>query len=89
MRRIGLAVVLVVGLTVAPLCATAQPKGEVYRIGVLTLVSAPEFEEVFRQSLRTAATSRARISCWNGGEQRARQNGLRILPPTWSGDGLT
>jgi len=52
MRRIGLAVVLVVGLTVAPLCATAQPKGEVYRIGVLTLVSAPEFEEVFRQSLK-------------------------------------
>ena len=52
MRRIGLAVVLVASLTFSPITATAQQTGKVYRIGVLTLVSAPEFEEVFRQSLK-------------------------------------
>jgi len=50
MRLIGL--VLALCLTLAPLTATAQQTGKVYRIGVLTLVSAPEFEEVFRQSLK-------------------------------------
>jgi hypothetical protein len=36
MRLIGLAVVLVVTLGLAPLAAGAQPAGKVYRIGVLS-----------------------------------------------------
>ena len=52
MRLIGIAVVLVAILTFSPITAAAQQTGKVYRIGVLTLVSAPEFEEVFRQSLK-------------------------------------
>jgi ABC-type uncharacterized transport system substrate-binding protein len=35
MRRIGLAVVLIVGLFVAPIAAQAQPAGKVWRIGIL------------------------------------------------------
>jgi putative tryptophan/tyrosine transport system substrate-binding protein len=35
MRRIGLTVVLALGLTVAPLLAVAQTAGKVYRIGLL------------------------------------------------------
>jgi len=35
MRRIGLAVVLTVSLTLAPLAADAQPTGKVYRVGYL------------------------------------------------------
>jgi ABC-type uncharacterized transport system substrate-binding protein len=52
MRLIGLVVVLVASLTFSPITATAQQTGKVYRIGVLTLVSAPEFEEVFLQSFK-------------------------------------
>ena len=46
-------VTMVAGSILArPFPAAAQQSGKVYRIGVLTLVSAPEFEEVFRQSLK-------------------------------------
>jgi putative tryptophan/tyrosine transport system substrate-binding protein len=41
MRLIGLAVVLTVGLTIAPLSAEAQQTGKVYRVGILISVSAP------------------------------------------------
>ena len=40
------------GLLAAPLAGEAQQAGKVHRVGILTLVSAPPFEEVFRQSLR-------------------------------------
>jgi len=50
MRLIGL--VLALSLALAPLAAEAQPAGKVWRIGLLILVSAPPFEEVFRQSLK-------------------------------------
>jgi putative ABC transport system substrate-binding protein len=40
------------GAAVRPLAAEAQQAGKVYRVGVLTLVSVPEYEEVFRQSLK-------------------------------------
>jgi putative ABC transport system substrate-binding protein len=40
------------GAMAVPLAAEAQPAGKAYRIGVLTLVSAPSYEEVFRQSLK-------------------------------------
>jgi len=39
MRRIGLAVVLALGFTLAPLAAEAQQAGKVYRVGVLNLTS--------------------------------------------------
>ena len=40
------------GLLAAPLAGEAQQARKVHRVGILTLVSAPPFEEVFRQSLR-------------------------------------
>ena len=56
MRLIGLAVVLILSLALAPLAAEAQPAGKVYRIGVLSPFSSsfdpgPSFE-AFRQTLR-------------------------------------
>jgi len=56
MRRIGLAVVLVVGLTLVSLGAEAQPAGgKVYRIGFLQAepnTPALNYTETFRQGLR-------------------------------------
>src|SRR5215510_9134380 len=56
MRRIGLAVVLALGLLIAPLAANAQPQaGKVPRIGFLSLTSPsdrPPLLDAFRQSLR-------------------------------------
>jgi putative ABC transport system substrate-binding protein len=40
------------GLLAVPLAAEGQQAGKVYRVGVLTLVSVPALEEVFRQSLK-------------------------------------
>jgi putative ABC transport system substrate-binding protein len=44
MRRIGLAVVLAVGLALAPLVAGAQQPGKVARVGVLGTTPSPLFE---------------------------------------------
>jgi putative tryptophan/tyrosine transport system substrate-binding protein len=55
MRRIRLAVVLVIGLTLSSLAVEAQQAGKVYRIGVIWFgpePSTPPGFEVFRQSLR-------------------------------------
>src|SRR5262245_14442523 len=51
MRRIGLVVVLALGLTSGPLAVAAQQTSKAHRIGVLTLVAGPQYEEIFRQSL--------------------------------------
>ena len=55
MRLIGLAVVLAVGLTLAPLAASAQQAEKIYRIGMLETTSmalnAANFD-AFRQGLR-------------------------------------
>jgi hypothetical protein len=55
MRRIGLAVVLAVGLTLAPLGAAADAQehkaGKVYRIGVLHLTPDLSRMEAFRDGL--------------------------------------
>ena len=40
------------GLFAMPLAAEPQQAGKVYRIGVLTLVTAPIYEDIFRQSLK-------------------------------------
>jgi ABC-type uncharacterized transport system substrate-binding protein len=52
MRLIGLAVVLAVGLTLAPLAVEAQPAGKVWRIGVLSTVPNPPLDAAALQSLR-------------------------------------
>ena len=55
MRVIGLAVVLAVSLTLAPLAADAQQAAKVYRIGYLaggSSTSGPNTTEAFRQGLR-------------------------------------
>jgi len=51
MRLIGLAIVLAVYLVFAPLVAEAQQSGRSHRIGILTLVSGPQYEEIFLQRL--------------------------------------
>ena len=55
MRLIGLAVILTLSLTLAPLAAEAQQTGKVYRIGVLETTS-PALNtanlDAFRQGLR-------------------------------------
>jgi putative ABC transport system substrate-binding protein len=52
MRRIGLAVVLALSLTLVPLATGAQPASKVPRIGYLSPTTAPTFEDAFRQGLR-------------------------------------
>ena len=53
MRLIGLAVILAVGLSLAPLPAESQEAGKVARIGVLRPSSPPDlFLERFKQGLR-------------------------------------
>jgi putative ABC transport system substrate-binding protein len=53
MRLIGLAVVVTLGLLIAPLAVEAQQAAKVYRIGYLTPRSGIEpREEAFRQALR-------------------------------------
>jgi putative ABC transport system substrate-binding protein len=55
MRRIGLALVLVVSLTLAPLAAEAQQAGKIARIGFLVATSAASAApriEIFRKALR-------------------------------------
>ena len=55
MRLIGLALIFTVGLSAAPLVASAQPAGKVYRVGVLLTISQSAESvhlEAFRQGLR-------------------------------------
>ena len=53
MRRIGFAVVLALGLLLAPLVAKAQQRTKVPRVGVLSDVSPPDLNvTAFRQGLR-------------------------------------
>jgi len=53
MRLIGLAVVLSLSLTLAPLAVEAQQSGKVYRIGYLgTTVAPPHIWEAFLGGLR-------------------------------------
>jgi putative ABC transport system substrate-binding protein len=57
MRLIGLAIILTVGLTIAPLAAGAQQTGKVPRVGVLSPLSGSDpqvqrAQDVFRQALR-------------------------------------
>jgi putative tryptophan/tyrosine transport system substrate-binding protein len=51
MRLIGLAVVLTLGLTIAPLAAEGEQAGKVYRVGALGTHYNPT-SDVFPQSLR-------------------------------------
>jgi hypothetical protein len=43
--------VLTLGAMAAPFTSEAQQTGRTHRIGVLTLVSGPQYEDIFRQSL--------------------------------------
>ena len=54
MRRIGLAVIFSLGLTLASLAAEAQQAAQVFRIGYLSpnLATSPHLREAFRQGLR-------------------------------------
>src|SRR5256712_13348630 len=52
MRLIGLAVVLIVSLILAVPGPEAQQVGRVWRMGVLSTVHAPAFEDAVRQGLQ-------------------------------------
>ncbi len=54
MQLIGLAVILTVSLTLAPLAAGAQQPGKVYRVGVLMNLYPPDADppQALRQGLR-------------------------------------
>jgi len=57
MRLVGLAVILTLGLILAPLAVEAQEAGKVYRIGVLASSTEANFEpsvKVFREALHAA-----------------------------------
>ena len=74
MRMIGVAVVLAVGLILAPLAAEAQPAGKVWRIGVLSLARIPPVEDAFRQGLRERGYVEAGTSLWSGDSRRGETN---------------
>src|SRR5262249_10964008 len=63
MRLIGLAVALAVGLTLAPLAASAQPTGRVYRIGILGDKASDSSESHRWQTFRAGLQDRG----WNEG----------------------
>jgi hypothetical protein len=54
MRLIGLAVIFIIALTLAPLAAEAQQAAKVARIGYLATnqAASPHLPEAFRQGLR-------------------------------------
>jgi hypothetical protein len=53
MRRIGLAVILALGLALSPLVAETQEPGKVYRVGRLSVSDAESTSsEAFRRGLR-------------------------------------
>ena len=47
----GIVLMLALGFMLAPLAVEAQQAGKVHRIGVLTLVPVPLYEDIFRRSL--------------------------------------
>jgi putative tryptophan/tyrosine transport system substrate-binding protein len=65
MRRIGLAVVLAVGLALAPLAAEAQPAGRVYRVGILGEAAADPSEARLWQAFRSGMRERGWIEGQN------------------------
>jgi hypothetical protein len=86
MRRIGLAVVLVVSLILAPLAAEAQQPVSPRRVGVLLALLGPDSKEAqaFRQGLRDAGYAEGRDVVI---EWRSANGDYARLPrwlPTWS-----
>jgi putative ABC transport system substrate-binding protein len=61
MRLIGLAVVLAVGLALAPFAAEAQPAGRVYRVGILGEAASDPSEARLWQAFRSGMRERGWI----------------------------
>jgi ABC-type uncharacterized transport system substrate-binding protein len=61
MRRIGLAVILAVSLTLAPLAGEAQQPGKVYRVGILGETSSDPSEARLWQAFRSGLQERGWI----------------------------
>jgi len=74
MRRIGLVVVLAVGLTLPTLAAKAQETAKKAHVGVLLLTpragAGGTYIEALRGGLRELGYVEGRISCWRSGRQR-------------------
>ena len=67
----------------APRTAGAQQSRKVYRIGALTLVSAPAIEDAFRQGLKDRGYIEARISSSSGVGPKESQNVFPSWRPNW------
>jgi hypothetical protein len=65
MRLIGLAVVLALSLTLAPLAVEAQQPGKVYRVGVLTNKASDPAEGRLWQAFRSGLLERGWIEGQN------------------------
>ena len=65
MRLIGLAVILTVSLTLAPLAGEAQQPGKVYRVGILTNKVTDPAEARLWQAFRSGLRERGWIEGQN------------------------
>ena len=80
MRRIGLAVVLAVGLVLAPVAGEAQQAGKVTTVGILAIEPYPPIDS-FRQRLRELGyieDKNVRVSL-RGGTQPAAEPALALI----------
>jgi hypothetical protein len=86
MRRIGLAVVLALELSLMPLPAQAEPGGRIPRIAFISTTSPPGSPaiEAFRSALRDLGYVENQTSRSNGAGDTVRPNGSRSLRPKWS-----
>jgi hypothetical protein len=86
MRLIGLAIVLALGVPLAPLAGDAQQATKLAKIGLLSVttpaVVAPNIE-AFRRALRELAMSKGRRSCWRFATERAESNVFRSSYMSW------
>jgi len=78
MRWIGLAVVLILGLILAPLAGEAQRAGKVWRIGFLAATPQPYLSKAFSLGLRDLGGSKDRTSLSNIGMQVDDSNAFPI-----------
>jgi hypothetical protein len=93
MRLIGLAVVLTVSLTLAPLAGEAQQPGKVYRVGTLGIKASDPAEGRYWKAFRLGLRERGWIEGenivleyrWTEGNSARSRNSW----PTWSGSRST
>jgi len=93
MRLIGLAVVLAVGLTLAPLAVAAQPAGKMYAVGILGEKASDPSEarmwQTFQLGLRELGWIEGRNIRIESRWLRTTTLGSQSSRRTWFGSGWT